>query len=87
MFNEQARNMTVNLLKRMEEILHKFGVKLVGSWNDMPAHEIYSVFETPSVETFMGMLEEPEMMAWLGSKRVANKVVLGLDEVKQKFGL
>lgn len=87
MFNEKSKNMTLNLLKNMDGLLAKHGVKLLSSWNDMAAHEIYSIYETPNMEAFLGLLNEPVMMAWLGFHKVTNKVVFGLPEVKAIMGL
>ena len=87
MFNEEAKNMTVNLMKKIDEILPKHGVKLLSSWNDMSAHEIFNIYETPSMDAFYGMLQEPEMMAWLSSNRVQNRVVISLEQARAFLGV
>ncbi len=87
LFNEQSRNMTVKLLKEMNGILAKHGVKLIGSWNDISAHEIFNVYDVPSMESFIKMTQEPDMMAWLSAHRVQNRVVLSLEQAKPMLGL
>lgn len=87
LFNEQSRNMTVKLLKGMEKLLPKHGIKLLSSWNDMAAHEIFNIYEAPNMESFMELLKEPEMVAWLNSHRVQNRVVLSLEQAKPMLGL
>jgi hypothetical protein len=87
MFHEQARNMTVTLLQNLDEKLENHGMKMAGSWSDMPGHIIFNIFEAPSMDAYLEFLQEPEMMAWLSNHKVQNRVVLGIEGVREKFGL
>lgn len=86
-YNAKTRESTVALLQNMESLLAKHGVKLVGMWNDHAAHEVYSVYETPSMDAFAAAAMEPEMSAWLSFNTVEVKMVLGPEEIKGMFNL
>jgi hypothetical protein len=85
-FNESTKKHTVELMQNIDAKLEKHGIQMVGSWTDLPAHEIYTVFDIPSVEAYTGLLAEPEMMAWLSYNRVITKMVTSLREMKAVFG-
>jgi len=86
-FNNKTRGPTVALIQNMESLLANHGVKLAGMWNDHGAHEVYNIYEAPSMEAFRALSMEPEMMAWLGYNTVETKVVLGPEEIKAMFNL
>jgi len=76
MFNEQSKKITVALVQKQEPILAKHGLKMLGSWSDIPAHTIYNIYEAPTMEAFMKLMQEPEMMGWLAFNTVETKLVL-----------
>ena len=86
-YNEQTRGSTVALLQTMESLLAKHGVKMVGMWNDHAAHEVYNIYDTPSMDAFAAAAMEPEMVAWLSYNKVEVKMVLGQEEIKAMFKL
>jgi hypothetical protein len=87
MFHEEARNVMVTLMKKMDELLDNHGVKMVGSWTNAPNHTIYTVFDTPSIEAYMKLVNEPEMVIWLKFHRVREEIVTSLEEAKAMLGL
>lgn len=54
---------TVNWYEKLEAITAKHKTKVVEVLNDHPGHTIYAVYETPSMDVFMGLMMEPEWMA------------------------
>jgi len=87
MFNQRSRATTITILKAMDKLLEKHGVKLLCTWNDVGAHEVFSIFETPSMEAFMALCTEPEMTAWIEFNSVQNRVVQGMGDVRVMLGL
>lgn len=87
MFHEEARNVMVTLVMKMDELLDKHGVKMVGSWTNVPNHTIYAVFDAPSMEDYMKLVNEPEMMAWLKYHRVREEIVMSWEEGKATLGI
>jgi hypothetical protein len=86
-FHEQNKQSTVALLQRFPALLEKYGIKIVGIWNDHPGHSVYNIYDIPDMQTFMGLSMEPEMVAWLAYNTGETKVVFGPDEIKMMFGL
>lgn len=56
-------------------------------WNNHAGHLRYNIYEALSMDAFMALTMEPEMMAWLGYNTVETKVVFGQEQVMQMFGL
>jgi len=86
-YHEHNRKSTVALLQKFDALLAKYGIKLAGMWNDHPGHMVWNIYETPSLEAFMGLSMEPEMQAWLSYNTVEVKVVFGPQEVKAMFNI
>lgn len=86
-FNEHTKKSTVALLQKMDSLLAKHGVKIAGMWNDHPAHMVYNIYDSPSLEAMMALTMEPEMMAWLAYNTADLEVVLGPQEIKAMFNL
>lgn len=78
---------TEDLIKNLDSLTAKHGIKLVGSWTDHPMHVIYNIYETPNMEAFFNYSEEPECMAWLGYNTVETKVVQSLQDVKDLLNI
>jgi hypothetical protein len=57
------RDLTINWYEKIEGIAAKFGVKFVGSYDDHPAHTVYVLYDTPSMDNFMAMMMDPEASA------------------------
>ena len=52
MFNEKVRKIMKEGFDKLEGILKKHGVKLVGGWTVTPEHLMFAVYEAPSLEAF-----------------------------------
>ncbi len=85
--HETYKKSTVALLQKMDSLMAKHGVKIAGMWNDHPGHLVYNIYEAPTMEALMGLMMEPEMMAWLAFNTVELKMVLGPQEIKTMFGI
>ena len=72
-------------LKQLEPLATKHGVKLAGFWNDVPGHTVYSVFDTPSMDACLDLLDEPEIAALLSCNTAERLVVKSLEETKAMF--
>ena len=57
------RALTVNWYEKIEPTAAKYGIKFINSYDDHLAHTVYVLYDTPSMDTFMQFLMEPEMMA------------------------
>lgn len=62
-YEKKYRAMTVKWYEKVESLAAKHKVKVVGVWNDHPAHTIYAIYDTPSMDAFMELSMEPEWMA------------------------
>jgi hypothetical protein len=86
-FNEQTKKVAVAGFQSMDSLLAKHGIQLAGMWNDHGAHVVYSIYDSPSMEAFMALSMEPEMMAFLGFNTVEIKVVFGAEEIRAMMNL
>ncbi len=73
--NATNKKVMVAQLKKMDSLLAKHGIKLVGSWAESPMHLLYNFYETPNMEAIFKFSMEPEMVAWLGFNTVETKEV------------
>jgi len=80
MFNEKARKMTLQLANKMEELLKKHGVKMVGFWQVPMEHLLFEVYEAPSYEAFQKLGREPEILAWSAYNTVEMKSAISAEE-------
>jgi len=62
-YEKKYRAMTVNWYETVESLAAKHKVKVIGVWNDHPAHAIYAVYDAPSMDAFLELTMEPEWMA------------------------
>ncbi len=63
MFEAKYKDTFLNVVERHEALAAKHGIKIIGAWVDSPAHTVYAVYETPSIEDLIGYTMEPEMVA------------------------
>jgi Domain of unknown function (DUF3303) len=85
-FNKETKKTMVAVMQLMDSLPAKHGIKSLGAWTDLGAHTIYQVFETPSLDAYWALLNEPELMGWLSFNKVDNRVVVGREEVKAILG-
>ncbi len=62
-YESKYRGVTVNWYQKVESTANKYGIKFLGSWNDHPMHIVYALYDTPSMDTMMKFMMEPEMLA------------------------
>lgn len=55
------RAITINWFNKVEPLAAKYGIKFLGSYTDHPMHEVYVLFDTPSMDVLMKFMMEPEM--------------------------
>ncbi len=80
-FNEKVRKAMLEAVGKMDGLLKKHGVKLVGAWfGSVPAdHIYYMVYEAPSVEAFQKLSMEPESLAAAAHDTQEIKIVTSLE--------
>jgi hypothetical protein len=81
MYEDKYRDLAVNGLEKWESLAAKHKVKVVGIWVDHPGHTLYAVYDTPSMDTLVGLSMEPEMMAALAFQTSEMKPVFTGKEV------
>jgi len=81
MFNEKARRMTLTLVDKMESLLKKHGVKMVGCWAVPSEHLMFEVYEAPSLEAMQKLSMEPEIIAWSAYNTYEVKLAISSEEL------
>ena len=80
MYNEKARKVTLELMGKIEGLLKKHGVKMVGGWIVPTEHLMFGVFEAPSLEAFQNFGMEPEIAAMNAYNTAEIKIAMSLEE-------
>jgi hypothetical protein len=62
-FEAKNRDIFLRAIEKHDQLASKHKIKIVGSWVDSPAHTVYSIYDTPSMEDLMAYTMEPEIMA------------------------
>jgi abortive infection bacteriophage resistance protein len=83
MFNEEARKMHLDLIEKLEVILKRHQIKMLGSWCAPLEHTKYDVFDAPSLEAFEKMATEPEILRWSAYNTVEMKLVYPFEELSK----
>jgi L-rhamnose mutarotase len=83
MFNEKTRLIHLNLLNKLESILKKYNIRMMGAWFVLPEHTLYEVFEAPGLDEFQKMAMEPEILQWSAFNTMEMKLVATVDDVKR----
>jgi len=80
-FNEKSRKATLEFMGKVDELLKKHGIKMLGAWTMDPAgHQSFWVVEAPSVEAFQEFGMEPEALATLAHRTMEIKLVMSFEE-------
>jgi L-rhamnose mutarotase len=81
MFDAKSKQIHRNLLDKLESLLKKYQITLLGCWFDLPGHALYEVYDAPSLEAFQKMSMEPEIVQWSSFNTMEIKLVSTLDDV------
>jgi len=81
MFHPKLKQIHLNLLDKLESLLKKYQITLLGCWFDLPGHALYEVYDAPSLETFQKMSMEPEIVQWSSFNTMEIKLVSTIDDV------
>ena len=79
-FNEKAKEATMNAIGKMDELMKKHGVKMLGFWVSPWEHTNYMVVEVPNFEALQKLSMEPEMVAMMAFNTKEIKPVIKLEE-------
>jgi hypothetical protein len=80
MHNEKVKKINVDLMAKMDQLLKKHGIKMVGGWAATPEHLFVGVYDAPSMEAMLKFSMEPEAMAWMCYNTTETKPVMTLEE-------
>jgi len=79
-FVDKYRAATLRWFETVESNCAKYGVKMIGFWNDHPTHSVYMLFETPSMDAMMGLMMTPETQAMMSFQRIKTFPVFDLKQ-------
>ena len=80
-FNEKSRKATLEFMGKVDELLKKHGIKMLGAWTSDPAgHQSFWVVEAPSLEAFLEFGMEPEALATSAYHTMDIKIVMSFEE-------
>ncbi|MGA2768998.1 MAG: DUF3303 family protein [Candidatus Bathyarchaeia archaeon] len=80
MHNEKVKKASVDLMARMDQLVKKHGIKVVGGWHSSPDHFFVVVYDAPSMEAMLKFSMEPEVMAWSSYHTTETRPVMTLEE-------
>jgi hypothetical protein len=81
MHNEAAKTAYNKFYAKLNELLQRDAIKIVGGWVSTPEHLTVIVYDMQNPEAMAAFMREPEVMAWLSYQITETKPVLMLDEV------
>jgi L-rhamnose mutarotase len=81
MFNEKTRQIHLNLANKLESLLKKHNITLVGCWFDLPGHTLYEFYDAPDFDTFQKLAMEPEIVQWSSFNTMKIKMVTSVNDV------
>jgi len=59
--NEIVKKVYADAMIRMEPLLKKHGIKMIGGWGAMIEHTMIAVYEAPTMDALLKFALEPEM--------------------------
>ncbi|MBN1460351.1 MAG: hypothetical protein JXA57_12510 [Armatimonadetes bacterium] len=59
LFNKDNREIFQTVMQKYPDLLAKHGLKLVGSWMNFGTHTMYMVCDTPGMDAWMAVINEP----------------------------
>jgi hypothetical protein len=80
-FNEKSQKTTLKFMGKVDELMKKHEIKMLGAWTTDPAgHQSFWVVEAPSVEALQKFGMEPEVLATSAYRTMETKIVMSLEE-------
>jgi len=83
--NEKAKKATAEFTTKMEGLLKKHGIKIIGAWHSHGDHSTVAVYDAPSMEALLKFSMEPEAVIWAAYNVVETKPVMTLEESLKMF--
>jgi hypothetical protein len=80
MNNEKMKKMAIEIMGRLPALLAKHGIKNAGMWGVPQEHLNVIVYEAPSLDAFLKLQREPEIMKWVAQQTTEIKVAMTLEE-------
>ena len=79
-YNANAKKATLAVMEKLEELLKKHGVKMIGAWIVPSEHLHFMVFDAPSLEAFNALGMEPEISAMGAFNTTEIKMAISAQE-------
>ena len=80
-FNEKSQKTTLKFMGKVDELMKKHDIKMLGAWTTDPAgHQSFWVVEAPSVEALQKFGMEPEVLATSAYRTMETKIVMSMEE-------
>lgn len=79
--HEKAKKAMMDLTAKMEKLMKKYGIKMIGNWVAIPQHLIVMVCDAPNMEALLHLSMEPEAMAWISYNTTETMPVMTIEEV------
>ena len=80
MHNEKVKKATQALMTKMDSLIKKHGIKVIGGWNSMLDHLLVTVYDAPNMDAMLKFSMEPEVMTWLGYHTTETTPVMTIEE-------
>jgi uncharacterized protein with GYD domain len=80
MHNEKVKKVYADSFAKMDQLLKKHGVKVVGGYAAMMEHLFVAVYEAPSMDALLKFTMEPEFMNWNGYNETVIQPAMTTEE-------
>lgn len=80
MFNEKARKVYMEYMSKLDGLLKKHGIKMLGSWTVYTEHLSVIVFDAPSLDAMNKCASDPTIMALSAFETYEVKAALSMEE-------
>lgn len=79
-YNDEYKSVTLKWFESVDRLCAKSGIKMLGFWTDHPAHRVFMLYDTPSMDAMMGMSMQPEVVAMLAFQTIKTFPVLDFKQ-------
>jgi hypothetical protein len=80
MNNEKMKKMASEIMDKIGALTKKHGIKMVGNWSVAQEHLSIIVYEAPSLDAFLKLQMEPEIMKWVAQHTTEIKIAMTTEE-------
>ena len=84
--NQETKKVMQTVIKQLPVLADKHGVTITGIWTNVGTHTNYVICDTPSLDSFMALGQEPELAGWLSFNCTQSSAVLSREETDALLG-